>query len=202
MELAARTGTTVDLRSGDELVITNTHGQQVVDTWALAAQDPRRFLSAAHTWMPNGRMTVRVGDVLLDNTRSPLLELIADTSPGDHDLLIPSCDIVRYRQLGVQGYHANCHDNFYEALAAAGIEGPSFVPQPLNLFMRVPIQPDGTFSIESPMARPGDHVRLRALADAVVVLSACPQDLAPTNGSGRTPTEVEYHVVHARRDGR
>lgn len=194
MELAARTGATVELSARDELVVTNTYGQQVVDTWALFAEDPRRFLSAAHTWMPNGRLTIRVGDTLCDNTRTPLLELVEDTSPGDHDLLIPSCDIFRYRQLGVEGYHDSCHDNFFEALAAAGVQAPPFVPQPLNLFMRVPIHPDGTFSIESPQARPGDQVRLRALADILVVLSACPQDLAPTNGEGRTPTGVVYDV--------
>lgn len=199
MELAARTGITLELSAGDELVVINTFGQQVVDTWALSTEDPQRFLSAAHTWMPNGRLTVRVGDTLRDNTRSPLLELVEDTSPGNHDLLIPSCDIVRYRQLGVEGYHDNCHDNFYEALSAAGIDAPSIVPQPLNLFMRVPIQPDGAFSIESPLGRPGDRVRLRALADVVVVLSACPQDLAPTNGEGRTPTSVEYEIVGRER---
>lgn len=30
MQLAARSGTTVSLAAGDELVVTNTHGQQVV----------------------------------------------------------------------------------------------------------------------------------------------------------------------------
>lgn len=194
MELAARTGTTVQLSAEDELVVINTHGQQVVDTWALSTKRPQRFLSAAHTWMPNGRVTVRAGDTLRDNTRSPMLQLVEDTSPGDHDLLVPSCDIIRYRQLGVEGYHDNCHDNFFEAVAAAGAESLPFVPQPLNLFMRVPVRPDGTFSIEAPTARPGDHVRLRALADVLVVLSACPQDLAPTNGVGRTPTGVSYEV--------
>lgn len=198
MELAARTGTTVRLCAGDELVVTNTHGRQVVDTWALSATEPQRFVSAAHTWMPNGRLTVRAGDDLVDNTRRPLVSLIEDTSPGDHDLLIPSCDLARYRQLGVQGYHDNCRDNFFEALAAAGVEAPPAVPQPLNLFMRVPVGSDATISIESPRARPGDYVRLRALDDIVVVLCACPQDLAATNGEGRTPTGVSYDVLERR----
>ncbi|WP_327147805.1 urea carboxylase-associated family protein [Nocardia sp. NBC_01329] len=198
MELAARTGTTVELSAGDELVVTNTHGRQVVDTWALSAEKPTRFLSAPHTWMHHGRLTIRVGDSLMDNTRRPLLSMIEDSSPGDHDMLIPSCDLARYRQLGVEGYHDNCHDNFFEALAAAGVEAPQFVPQPLNLFMRVPITPDGAFSIDSPLARPADHVRLAALEDVVVVLSACPQDLAPTNGVGRTPTGVAYEVIGRR----
>lgn len=194
-ELAARTGTTINLSAGEALVITNTHGQQVVDTWALSTDSPQRFLSAAHTWMANTRMPLRVGDSLTDNTRRPMLTLVEDTSPGHHDLLIPSCDLARYRQLGVEGYHDNCHDNFLEALAAADIPAPPFVPQPLNLFMRVLIGADGTITIEPPLARAGDRVRLRALEDIVVVLSACPQDLAPTNGIGRTPTGVNYEVA-------
>lgn len=194
-QLAARTGTTVRLTAGEDLVVTNTHGQQVVDTWALSVEGPpQRFLSAAHTWMANTRMGLRAGDDLVDNTRRPMLSLLEDTSPGDHDLLIPSCDLARYRQLGVDGYHDNCHDNFFEALAAADVQAPPFVPQPLNLFMRVLVGTDGAISIEPPLAEPGDHVRLRALENIVVVLSACPQDLAPTNGVGRTPTGIRYEV--------
>lgn len=194
MQLAARSGTTVSLAAGDELVVTNTHGQQVVDTWALSASEPSRFMSASHTCMHLGRLLIGEGDALLDNTRQPILSLVRDTSPGDHDLLVPSCDAARYRELGVDGYHDSCHDNFLKALSEADFDAPPFVPQPLNLFMRVPVQPDGTFAIESPRARAGDLVRLRALQDVVVVLSACPQDVAPTNGEGRTPTGVGYEV--------
>ncbi|NIH87139.1 DUF1989 domain-containing protein [Amycolatopsis granulosa] len=197
MDLAARSGIAIRLSAGEHLVVTNTHGQQVVDTWALSAREPSRFLSASHTWMHTGRLMVRAGDDLVDNTRRPLLSLSEDTSLGDHDLLIPSCDLPRYRQLGVREYHDNCHDNFYAALAALGVPAPQFVPQPLNLFMRVPIAADGAISIESPRARAGDRVRLTAVEDVVVVLSACPQDLAATNGVGRTPTGVAYDIVGA-----
>ena len=34
---------------------------------------------------------------------------------------------------------------------------------------------------------------LRAELDVLVVLSACPQDLAPTNGDG--PTDAHYEVM-------
>ncbi|GAB2652528.1 DUF1989 domain-containing protein [Kribbella swartbergensis] len=196
-ELAARSGVAIHLATGDELVVTNTHGQQVVDTWALAVDDVSRFASAPHTWMNTGRLTIRAGDELVDTTRTPILAFVEDTSGGHHDLLIPSCDIVRYRQLGVEGYHDNCRDNYFAALAAAGIRPLPVVPQPLNLFMRVPVRADGSIGIEPPLAGPGDRVRLRALQDVVVVLSACPQDIAPTNGLGATPMPVAYDVVRA-----
>ncbi|NIK58514.1 DUF1989 domain-containing protein [Kribbella shirazensis] len=196
-ELAARTGVAIHLATKDELVVTNTYGQQVVDTWALAADDVSRFASASHTWMSTGRLTVRLGDELVDTTRTPMLAIVGDTSGGRHDLLIPSCDVVRYRQLGVPGYHDNCRDNYFAALSAADIEPLPVVPQPLNLFMRVPVAADGSIGIEPPVAGPGAQVRLRALQDVVVVLSACPQDIAPTNGLGATPRPVEYDVVRA-----
>jgi uncharacterized protein len=196
-ELAARSGVALRLGVGDELLVLNTHGQQVVDTWALAAEDVSRFVSAPHTWMRTGRLTVRVGDDLLDTSRSPLLTLVEDSGTGHHDLLIPSCDISRYRELGVDGYHDNCRDNYFEALTAADIQPLPFVPQPLNLFMRVPIAADGSIDIQPPLASAGDRVRLRALEDVVVVLSACPQDIAATNGPGRTPTGVDYDVLRA-----
>jgi uncharacterized protein len=196
-ELAARSGIAIHLATMDELVVTNTHGQQVVDTWALAPGDLSRFASAPHTWMRTGRLTFRLGDELVDTNRSPMLALVEDTGDGHHDLLIPSCDIVRYRQLGVEGYHDNCRDNYFAALAATDILPLPVVPQPLNLFMRVPVAADASIGIEPPLAAPGDRVRLRALQDVVVVLSACPQDIAPTNGLGATPTGVAYDVVRA-----
>lgn len=194
-ELAARSGIAIRLAAGDDLVVTNTHGQQVVDTWALSATDVSRFVSAPHTWMRTGRLTVRAGDELLDTTRTPLLAFAEDTGDGHHDLLIPSCDVVRYRQLGATGYHDNCRDNYFAALAALDVTPLPFVPQPLNLFMHVPIAADGSFDIEPPLAAPGDRVRLRALEEVIVVLSACPQDIAATNGIGRSPTGVTYDVV-------
>ncbi|WP_136708057.1 urea carboxylase-associated family protein [Agromyces sp. H66] len=200
--LSARTGVAVPVAAGQQLTVTNTHGQQVVDMWALDAHDASRFVSAPHTWMRTGRLSIRAGDELSDTARRPLLAFDEDTSSGEHDLLIPSCDIARYRELGVEGYHDNCRDNYFEALAAADIEPLPFVPQPLNLFMRVPIAADGSVSIQPPVSKPGDRVRFTALEDVIVVLSACPQDLAPTNGPGRVPTGVAYEVVGAAEGAR
>src|SRR5206468_2013220 len=133
--LMAGTGTAVRLTTGQTITFVNTHGQQVVDTWAFAAGDPSRTVSTGKTRMRNGHIGLKVGDELVDTTRSTLLEVVADTSPGTHDLLIPSCDAARYRELGVKGYHANCHDNFVKAVEKLGAGQPPVVPMPVNLFM-------------------------------------------------------------------
>jgi len=45
------------------------------------------------------------------------------------------------------------------------------------------------------VSRPGDHVLLRALVDAILVFSACPMDVTPINGADRTPKPVHFEVV-------
>lgn len=197
--LPARTGVAITLNAGDVLTIRNTHGGQVVDTWFLAASEPtRRFVATAMTWMRSGRLYLREGDELMDTSRVPIARLIQDTSPGAHDMLVPSCDTARYRQLGASGYHQNCHDNFLEALDRLQVSAPVVVPAPVNLFMNVPLATDGSFEIAAPEAQEGDDVRIAALENLIVVMSACPQDMAATNGVGTTPREVEYSVCPSR----
>lgn len=196
--LAARTGRALRLGAGDAIVIVNVFGQQVVDTWALSADDPATVLSMAHTRMANGRLAVEAGDTLVGSDREPLLVLEADTSGSRHDTLIPACDAARYRQLGVTGHHASCAANFRGVLSELGIPAPTQVPQPLNLFMNVPVGAGGTLGIEPPVSRAGDRVTLRAVRPLVLVLSACPQDLAPTNGAHHEPRDVELQLLPAR----
>lgn len=193
--LAARRGVAVPLRAGEVLEIVNPSGSQVVDTWAVRPDDVTDHLSMQHTRSELGRLVPRVGDELFSNQRVPIMTLLADTSPGTHDTLIPSCDQNRYRRLGFEEPHDNCCDNFADALTAVGSTPPPLVPAPLNLFMNVPWGADGRIRFEAPASSPGDSVQLRAETKLVVVLSACPQDLLPVNGTRRTPTEVHYRTL-------
>ena len=73
--------------------------------------------------------------------------------------------------------------------------------------MNVPVAADGSVRREPPSARPGDYVTLTAQCDLLLVMSACPQDLTPINGIGRTPSDVQHrskcylHVVLDRTEG-
>ena len=49
--------------------------------------------------------------------------------------------------------------------------------------------------IEPPVARPGSHVTLRLEMDAIIVFSACPQDMAPTNGADMMPKDAELLIL-------
>jgi uncharacterized protein YcgI (DUF1989 family) len=66
----------------------------------------------------------------------------------------------------------------------------------VNLFERVAISGDGTLKIEPPLARRGDSITLEALMDQIVVISACPMDIAMTNGADRRPKAILVERRH------
>jgi hypothetical protein len=101
--IPARTGRAIRAARSAIIDVINTHGTQVVDFWALCPPDLSEYLSMEHTHTSIGWLIPRVGDTLVSSLRRPLLTVIADTSPGNHDTLIASCDAERYRQLGFEG---------------------------------------------------------------------------------------------------
>ncbi len=192
-DIAARGGVAVRLETGEVLTVMNPSGHQVCDLWAFAAGDMNEFLSMAHVHTSLGSIFPKAGDGLVSNMRRVLLTLTEDTSPGVHDTLIASCDQARYRELGCIDYHDNCADNLRFALKAIGLHAP-LVPAPFNLWMNVPIRPDGSTQFAPPVSRPGDRMSFRAEAETIAVMSACPQDLTPVNGVGTAPDRLQFRV--------
>lgn len=191
--LKAGTGRAFHLGQGATLRVENTFGTQVVDTWAFRADDLTEFMSMEHTRVHAPSPTPQKGTVFLSNRRKPILEFTEDTSPGVHDWFFAACDQARYEMLGHTGAHENCSDNLRAAIAELGhlIE---YVPCPLNLFENAPLL-DGDTGIYPPLSSPGECVELTALTDLIVCLSACPQDMADTNGLDRKPKDVEVTII-------
>jgi len=190
--VAAGSGGAVKLLAGSRAHVVNTIGQQVADMWALALPDGASYLSTSHSRLATGRLSPKAGDVLVDNQRRPLIRVLADTSPGGHDTLIPACDAQRYRDLGFDGEHRNCTANFHEATSSHGL-GDLCVPEPVNLFMSVLVAADGSLTLEASQAGSEDEVVLEALRDILLVISACPQDLVPISGSSSAPRQVDIY---------
>ena len=167
------------MRVGERATVTQTEGHQVGDLVAFNAADLTEFLSPSHTRRCLGSIRLALGASLFTNHREPILDLVEDTV-GVHDFMAAACDPFRYRRdFGVEG-HRSCRMNFVEALAPLDI--PDWrVPDPVNLFQASPVLPDGRYLSAPSPARPGDHVTLLARMDLVAAISACPQDLAPTN---------------------
>ncbi len=190
IEIPARRGKAAHVQAGQSVKVINTHGTQVVDTWAFNAAELGEFMSMEATRATILKLIPSVGDALYTNNRRAILTVMEDTSPGIHDTLIAACDRHRYTLLGVEGYHDNCTDNLSAAMAELGLKEPE-TPSPLNMFMNIPWTEDGALSFEETVSRPGDYVVLRAEMDLIIAFSACPQDILPING--RTGTVVECH---------
>ncbi|UCH73395.1 MAG: urea carboxylase-associated family protein [Rhodospirillales bacterium] len=193
-EIPARGGRAIRLGRGRSVKVINTHGTQVVDTWAFNAQDAGEFMSMEHLRVAIGGIFPKVGDALVTNRRRPILKILEDTSPGVHDTLLAACDVHRYRLLGCEEGHANCTDNLHAALAEIGFAAPE-TPSPLNLWMNIPVRETGAVDYLPPVSRPGDYVVLRAEIDAVIAFSACPQDMVPVNGEACVPVEAHFTII-------
>lgn len=187
------------VKTGDLVSISTPTGTQVADFWAFAADDPHEHLSMDNTRSINSNIFVDEGSVLVSNHRRPMLTVVRDTSPGRHDTLLCPCNPAIYRELGAPANHRSCVGNLHEALAGIGMDVP-FTPASLNLFMNVPVHPDGSVDRLPPHSSAGDEVVLRAELDLTLVISACPQDITPINGDARTPTDLHVGIQAGERE--
>jgi uncharacterized protein len=190
VEVPAREGRGVRVAAGECVRVIDVEGGQVADTFAFRADNLSEYHSAEHTRVHVNRLFPRPGEHFVTNHRRPILLLEEDTSPGIHDMLCAACDPERYTGLGVAGWHASCRENLERAMAELGFERIE-VPQPINLFMNIPVGADGGLGWEPAPTRAGDSVTLRAEMDCIVVVSACPQDIVAINDKNPTPVAVE-----------
>ncbi|MGH2581193.1 MAG: DUF1989 domain-containing protein, partial [Actinomycetota bacterium] len=173
--------------------VVDVEGGQVVDLFAFVRDDFAEYASAEHTRVAVDRLFPLVGEAFVTNRRRPILRMEQDRSPGVHDMLCAACDPARYRLLGVEGWHASCQESLQRVTTELGVERLE-IPQPINLFMDVRVEPDGSFVWAPAPTRPGDHVVFRAELDCVVIASACPQDLNEINH--RNPTSVGIEILN------
>jgi len=191
--IPARKGKAAFAAKGQTIKVINTHGQQVIDTWAFNRADLTEFMSMEHTRAKLLKIIPAPGDTMLTNHRRPILTFTEDNSGGIHDTLMAACDRYRYESLGVKGFHDSCTDNLAAALGALGLKPPE-TPAPLNLFMNIPVAGGVALSFEPAVAPPGSNVSLRAEMDLVIVFSSCPQDIIPINGLNLTPREAHFEI--------
>jgi uncharacterized protein YcgI (DUF1989 family) len=195
IHVPAREGRAFEVQAGEEIRITDLQGKQVCDLWAFCAGNLEEFVSASHTRVACGRVTLHMGDALVSNLRRPLLTLVGGVE--GHDTLQPCCDPERYRlDYGIQEHHANCRENLHGAMRPYGLSY-ALVPDPINIFQRVKVTPDGGFENAEPATVAGDAVTLRTEVDLVVGVSACPQDQNPCNGFN--PTDIGVEILDAAR---
>jgi uncharacterized protein YcgI (DUF1989 family) len=190
IHIDAREGRAVTVPAGGLFRVVDVEGRQVADLFAFNAADVSEHHSAMHTRAAVDRLFPQVGESFYTNRRRPILRLERDDSPAVHDMLIAPCDPERYEGLGVEGWHASCEENLEIAMRDQGHEGIC-IPQSINLFMNIPVGDGGTLGWEPAPTAAGDSITFRAEMDAIVVVSACPQDIVPINDRNPTPVAIE-----------
>jgi uncharacterized protein len=193
--IPAGRGVALRLAAGTRCRVVNAHGTQVVDVWALT-DDPSEYLSMAHSREVIQRIYFRPGDTLLSNNYRPMLTVTADTSPGCHDSLIAACSREMYERMGADASHPSCAGNLRTEMRAMNLE-PGHIPAPWNLFMSARVEEDGTITYARPRSRPGDYVELTTQCELILVLSACPDDLYPTNGGDGRPRDAQLRIIRS-----
>ena len=86
--IEARRGKAAFVDRGQHVKLINTHGQQVVDTWAFNRHDLTEFMSMEHSRTALGRIMAPTGSSMVTNHRRPILTLVEDTTSGIHDTLL------------------------------------------------------------------------------------------------------------------
>jgi uncharacterized protein YcgI (DUF1989 family) len=190
IEVPAREGRGVRVAAGQSFRVIDVEGGQVADTFAFLADDITEYHSAEHTRVHVNRLFPRPGEHFVTNHRRPILLLESDDTPGIHDMLCAACDPERYTGLGVEGWHASCQENLQKAMAELGFDRIE-IPQPINLFMNIPVLEGDAIGWEPAQTRAGDSVTLRAEMDCYVVVSACPQDIVVINNKAPSPVAIE-----------
>lgn len=170
--IAPRSGTAFPLRKGEILQVIDPDGGQVSDLLAFMHADVREAISNGRTFDYEETIQLTTGNRLWSNRSNPMLEIVED-SVGTHDFLLTPCSEATFRHFYAdKPVHRGCFGNLAEALAPFGI-GEDAIPVAFNIFMNVPVDTEGKLKVLPPPTAPGDFIRMRALADLVIGLTAC-----------------------------
>jgi hypothetical protein len=175
---------------GEVLRVIDPRGVQVSDMLAFAQADVREVISAGRTFDYEETIRLTTGNRIWSNRSNPLLEIVEDTV-GRHDFLLTPCSEATFRHFYPnEPVHRGCFGNLAEALAPFGI-GPDAIPVAFNIFMNVPVDGEtGHIKVLPPTSRSGDYIRLAALTDLIVGLTAC--SAGASNGGTFKP--IHYRI--------
>lgn len=184
-----RSGAAFILKAGQVLKVIDPEGEQVSDLIAFAAEDVREALSNGRTFDYEETLRMGAGRRLWSN-RSRIMATIVEDTVGTHDFLLTPCSEATFRHFYPEHpVHRGCFGNLAEALAPFGVEADA-IPCAFNVFMNVPVAPDGSLRVDPPVSKPGDYIRLRAEIDLVIGLTAC--SAYASNGGSFKP--IHYSI--------
>jgi hypothetical protein len=188
-------GGAIEVHPGEYLSVIDLEGQQVADFVAIQTGDRRKHVSVHQTRSAPRRWQLQVGDMLMNNDREPVFEIVRD-DVGVHDLFMCACSPNLYRQrFGIED-HRSCRMNLFEALEPHGVTDPLAIPDPINLFMDTPPLSDGTFGANPAPTKPGDRIVViedtTTIMDDVMERAFKPLGITPPKK--KDPLKAKYEI--------
>lgn len=182
------------MKKGQILKIIDLEGEQVADFVAIKLDEPTEYLDCVYTNLAVGRWTWRKGDTIYTSQLNPMWTIVEDTVEL-HYTGGGFCSRALRTKYKVDD-QPGCRETLQDAFVANGVD-PNLLQSVscFNIFMNVLYQPDGTWKIDRPKSKPGDHIDLRAEMDLLWAVSICsePPVLNPVNGDRPTPMRFETY---------
>lgn len=167
-----RSGAAFLLKAGQTLTVVDPEGMQVSDMVAFSLEDHGEVISNGRTFDYEETIALTTGATLWSN-RSRKMLVIEHDDVRCHDFLLTPCSRDTFTHFYPdKPVHRGCFGNLADALAPYGISADQ-IPTAFNIFMNVPVSPDGKISVQPPVSRAGDQIRFRACIDLIVGLTAC-----------------------------
>lgn len=192
-EIRKRSGTAFSLKRGETLRVIDPEGGQVSDLLAFVKADVREVISNGRTFDYEETIRLTTGNRLWSNRSNPMLEIVEDRV-GTHDFLLTPCSEATFRHFYAdKPVHRGCFGNLAEALLPYGVTEDD-IPVAFNIFMNVPVDQEGKVKVLPPPTAAGDYIRLRALDDLIIGLTAC----SAYDSCGGSFKPIHYEIEASR----
>lgn len=178
--------TAIRAAKGQFLAVTDLEGGQAAALFAAMLDDPGQVLSPHHTRVFSNSFMLRLGMRLVTNRRRPAMVLGVSEAHLKHDLLMP---VTEAGTAGDEGGADAVRAKVDAAFRLAGLV-PQKIADPVNLFLDVAVNTDGSLAPRGVSSRPGDTVVFRVVRDMVAVVGAPQADPLLWNRSAPGPIAV------------
>jgi uncharacterized protein YcgI (DUF1989 family) len=175
------------VKRGQLLRITAREDGAVASLFGFSEAEPTVHLSVHHTRVFSNSYVLGAGMRLVNNRRRPVMVLGKD-SVGQHDLLMPASTTAFLAANGYEG-QPGCVESLVAELQRLNRQQPK-LPDPINLFMNVQLDQQGTLTPLPNMVKAGDSVTCRVVLDTLFVVSTCCTGIAGNDKAGAVELSV------------
>jgi len=187
VKVAAGSAGSILVKRGQLLRIKALEDGAVASLFGFSETEPSVHLSVHHTRVFSNSYVLGAGMRLVNNRRRPVMVLGKD-SVGKHDLLMPASTSAFLAANGYEGL-TGCVESLIAELQRLGRDQPK-LPDPINLFMNVKLDQQGTLKPQPSTVKAGDAVTCRVVLDTLFVVSTCCTGIAGNDWPGAVELSV------------